>query len=247
MCRLLMVQDPNNDAMLVRTQSYVRFLNLSMELERALDWPSAMSQLSNGEHFDILMLPNCSDSPVLLESARRVQPWLKCMRLENSLNDVSRHTAAELCVPEAFGIDHFYRAVSILSPETADTARLPHQQEEPAAPSVFDRILSVLRIIETEYQDDIGLEYIAQRIYISPCYLSTLFSRFMGVSLLSYLNDFRMNKAVELLTNSDTKVTDICQSVGYRNLPYFCTVFKTKYGITPAQYRKQYSQFPSAC
>ena len=75
-------------------------------------------------------------------------------------------------------------------------------------------------------------------MFISPCYLSTLFSKLVGTSLLTYINDYRMHQAVSLLTQTDTTVTDICYLVGYRNLPYFCTCFKTKYHMTPAQYRR---------
>ena len=100
------------------------------------------------------------------------------------------------------------------------------------------RIQEVLHIIHREYQDDISLDYLAQRVYISPCYLSTLFSKIVGTSLLAYINDYRMHQAVTLLTQTDTTVTDICYMVGYRNLPYFCTSFKAKYQMTPAQYRR---------
>lgn len=101
-----------------------------------------------------------------------------------------------------------------------------------------DRIQEILHIIHREYQNDITLDYLAQKVYISPCYLSTLFSKCMGTSLLAYINDYRMQQAVALLTKTDITVTDICVQVGYRNLPYFCTCFKTKYHMTPAQYRR---------
>lgn len=100
------------------------------------------------------------------------------------------------------------------------------------------RIQEVLQIIHQEYRDDISLTYLAQRVYISPCYLSTLFSRLVGTSLLAYINDYRLQQAVTLLTETETSVTDICYLVGYRNLPYFCTCFKTKFHMTPAQYRR---------
>lgn len=95
------------------------------------------------------------------------------------------------------------------------------------------RIQEVLHIIHKEYQKDISLDYLAQRVFISPCYLSTLFSKLVGTSLLAYINDYRMHQAVSLLTQTDTTVTDICYLVGYRNLPYFCTCFKTKYHMPP--------------
>lgn len=109
-----------------------------------------------------------------------------------------------------------------------------------------ERIHEILRIIHTEYHQDISLDYLAQRIYISPCYLSSLFSKHMGVSLLSYINDYRMRRAAELLTNTQINVTDISWQVGYRSLPYFCTTFKAKYHMTPAQYRRLYAELPNA-
>lgn len=99
------------------------------------------------------------------------------------------------------------------------------------------RIQEVLQIIHREYRDDISLTYLAQRVYISPCYLSTLFRRLVGTSLLAYINDYRLQQAVILLTETETSVTDICYLVGWRNLPYFCTCFKAKFHMTPAQYR----------
>ncbi len=246
MCRLLVYHDHDSAALCRRTQSYAQLLELSMELDNAADMTIAMERLSSGPRVDILMLSAGPSGQAFAERARRVQPWIRCMLLQDSPTLPRSGSPGDLYMPENWGIEHFYRALSTLSPETAEAAKLPNQQQEAPSPSVLNRILSVLHIIETEYQDDIGLEYIAQQIYISPCYLSTLFSRFMGVSLLSYLNDFRMQRAVELLLHSDRKVTDICQKVGYRNLPYFCTCFKNRFNMTPAQYRRQYAVPESA-
>ncbi len=105
------------------------------------------------------------------------------------------------------------------------------------------RIQEVLAVIHEEYTQDISLDYLAQKVYLSPCYLSMLFSKYIGVSLLSYINTYRMEKAVDLLLETDTKVKDICQLVGYRNLPYFCTCFKNRFQMTPAQYRQFYTDF----
>lgn len=102
------------------------------------------------------------------------------------------------------------------------------------------RMQEVLGIIHKEYTQDISLDYLAQKVYLSPCYLSMLFSKYIGVSLLAYLNSYRMEQAIVLLLETDTKVKDICQMVGYRNLPYFCTCFKNRFQMTPAQYRQSY-------
>ena len=59
----------------------------------------------------------------------------------------------------------------------------------------------------------------------------------MGESAPSYLNNYRMQIAQKYLKETDLTLADISERVGYNNLPYFCTIFKRIYGMTPTQYR----------
>lgn len=96
----------------------------------------------------------------------------------------------------------------------------------------------IQEIVSREYRKDIGLEYLAGKVYLSPCYLSTLFKKEMGVSLVKYINEYRLQEAKRLLLTTNRRVSDISAEVGFDNLPYFCTVFKEKFGMTPAQFRE---------
>ena len=86
---------------------------------------------------------------------------------------------------------------------------------------------------------DIGLEYIAEKVYLTPSYLSYLFKKQTGKSFVKYLTVFRLKKAKKLLVDTNMRIVDICEQVGYSKLSYFCAIFKNNYGETPARYRER--------
>lgn len=102
----------------------------------------------------------------------------------------------------------------------------------------------VLAIIERDVERDIGLDYIAQKVHLSSCYLSALFREVTGQGLICYITGYRMNRAVSLLMKTDLRIFEIAQRTGYRSAPYFCTVFKNKYRMTPSEFREKYGKQP---
>ncbi len=111
---------------------------------------------------------------------------------------------------------------------------------EPAShtASMTKVIEDVIQIIEREYQTDLSVEFIAERVYLTPSYLSHLFSKQTGVSIIKYLTIHRLEKANQLLKETNRKIIEISSDVGYSNFPYFCTLFKNYYGKTPTQVRE---------
>ena len=100
-------------------------------------------------------------------------------------------------------------------------------------------IEEVVKWIEREYDQDLSLERLAERVYLSPSYLSYLFKKQKGISLNKYMTLYRMDKAKELLLTTNAKVVDIAPQVGYGNVPYFISLFKSHFGKTPAQFREE--------
>lgn len=100
-------------------------------------------------------------------------------------------------------------------------------------------IEEVVRIIENEYQTDLSLELLAERVYLSPSYLSHLFKKQKGISINKFMTLQRMEKAKELLITTNRKIIDIGQDVGYSNFPYFSSLFKNHFGRTPSQFREE--------
>ena len=79
----------------------------------------------------------------------------------------------------------------------------------------------------------------AKHFHYSESYLSRLISRQLGMSFSQLLQTIRLEKSCELLINSDIRITDLCEQVGYDNESYYIQLFRKTYGITPLQYRKR--------
>lgn len=108
-----------------------------------------------------------------------------------------------------------------------------------ALPDVSQSVSEIKKVVKNEYMNDIGLEEIAQKVCLTPAYVSFIFKKETGSNLIKYLTDYRMQKAKELLENSNKKIVDISRMCGYQNQSYFNKLFKNYYGITPKQYREQ--------
>jgi two-component system response regulator YesN len=98
-------------------------------------------------------------------------------------------------------------------------------------------IQQIKNIVETEYMRDIGLNDVAQRVNLTPAYVSYIFKKEIGQTLVKYMTDIRMKKAELLLSNQSLKINQIGRMVGYDNQSYFNKLFKNYYGVTPKQYR----------
>lgn len=93
--------------------------------------------------------------------------------------------------------------------------------------------------IRRHYSEGISLNMLAEQFYLHPNYLSRLIKEKTGRNFVEYLTEVRMNKAEELLRESDYKIIEICAMVGYDNPRYFSKVFKQYTGMTPRDYREE--------
>ncbi|MDQ6421463.1 response regulator [Paenibacillus sp. LHD-117] len=92
--------------------------------------------------------------------------------------------------------------------------------------------------IEERFRELITVQMVADHVYLSPEWLSTLFKKNAGMTFLDYLTHLRMEKAKELLQDVSLKIYQIGSEVGYRDTVYFSKLFKRKVGCTPNEYRK---------
>ncbi len=80
----------------------------------------------------------------------------------------------------------------------------------------------------------------AKNVFISPCYLSTLFKNETNMSYKNYVIDVKIKKAKEMLINTDTPVYKIVSNIGYRSPQHFSNLFQKKTGLLPNEYRAKY-------
>lgn len=100
----------------------------------------------------------------------------------------------------------------------------------------------VVDYIHEHYQNPITIAELANLLHFSEPYFMRYFKKHTGVTSVDYINDFRMNKAIELLINTDDSVMEIAIQVGMHNISYFNRIFKKKYEMTPREYRKKYQK-----
>jgi len=99
-------------------------------------------------------------------------------------------------------------------------------------------IMKAVSYIAENYNRDISLETVADKVYINPHYFSELFKKNLGTGFSEYITRMRIEKAKELLLIPEFKVKEISEMIGYRDSSYFIRVFKKSTGESPSVYRR---------
>ncbi len=111
-------------------------------------------------------------------------------------------------------------------------------KEQLAYPSLREEIQSALDYIRLNYHNEISLEEIARQVGLSKYYFSHLFSNEIGENFSSYLSQYRLNRASQLLLeNNKANISEIAYKVGFNDPNYFARAFKEKFDLSPSKYR----------
>ena len=100
-------------------------------------------------------------------------------------------------------------------------------------------IRRAINFIREHYSENISLDMLAERLEITPEYLSALFNKEVGINFSTFLKQFRISQAKRLLKGTDEKIYAIAQQVGYNDPKYFNRVFKEEMGMSPGDYRQK--------
>lgn len=101
------------------------------------------------------------------------------------------------------------------------------------------RMMSIINYIDEHYQETVSLQDIANREYLSIPYLSKFFHDNMGQKFQNYITSVRLKYAVEeLMSDLEKTITDIANNHGFPNTKSFYHAFKSRYMMTPNEYRK---------
>ena len=101
-----------------------------------------------------------------------------------------------------------------------------------------DIIKTAKKYIDDNFAKDISLDDVSRKVNISPYYFSKIFKEEVGLSFIEYLTNIRIEKAKELLTESDMSMKEICGACGYTDPNYFSRSFKKNVGVTPTEYKE---------
>lgn len=104
-----------------------------------------------------------------------------------------------------------------------------------------DKLKQVLDYIELHYAESISISELAKLCYFSDYHFMRFFKKHMSMTCMEYINNLRLEKAVELFEQGNSSILDVSLSVGFHNLSYFHRAFKKKYHMTPLSFIKKLS------
>lgn len=98
-------------------------------------------------------------------------------------------------------------------------------------------IRKAIGYIHMHYKEEISIDSICEELDINKCYFCSLFKKYTGNTFSYFLNNFRVEKSKELLTNTNLSLLEVAFCVGFNNQTYYSIIFKKFTNQTPSQYR----------
>ena len=102
------------------------------------------------------------------------------------------------------------------------------------------RMSQIRSFVNCNYGREISIDEIVAHIGMNKSAFCTFIKKETGLTFTNYVNDVRLNLAAAALRESELPISEIGASVGLADTPYFCRIFKKKFGMTPTGYRKNY-------
>ena len=101
-------------------------------------------------------------------------------------------------------------------------------------------IFRVRKIIEGHYMEtDLSTKSLAEQVFLTTTYLSSLFSKETGMTISEYITRVRIEQSMMLLKDNQMKLAEIAQKVGYSDANYYTKAFRKVTGRTPSDYRER--------
>ncbi len=108
---------------------------------------------------------------------------------------------------------------------------------------IHPTIHNSIAYIEKHYTQDITLENVSDMVGLTPQYFSSYFKDEMDITFTEYVTKLRIEKAKEIIRNSQMSIQEVCYYVGYHDPNYFSRIFRKYVGCTPTRYKKEYGNF----
>ncbi|MBO9599158.1 MAG: response regulator [Cohnella sp.] len=154
------------------------------------------------------------------------------------LSDLKAHLKHYLKIP--FQVLHSDRLADIREVPSV-VARFRHasaSEKFEALESGGDKAIDIaLQYIQAHFAEDLTLEKVASVVFLNPAYFSLLFKQKTGQGYKDYVTSLRLEQAKSLLSNSELKLADIAERIGYNDVRHFTQMFRKKYEMTPTEYR----------
>lgn len=109
----------------------------------------------------------------------------------------------------------------------------------PVGAPVSPSIARAMQYVRAHHAEPIGLGHAARDVGLSPAYLSRAFKHEAGIGFAEFLTRCRLEHVQKELAESLQTIKKLAAEAGFQDYPHFCKTFKKKFGVSPAQYRKE--------
>ncbi|MFX3648516.1 MAG: helix-turn-helix domain-containing protein [Paenibacillus sp.] len=109
---------------------------------------------------------------------------------------------------------------------------------EETGSSMSRRMYAIASYIHGHYQQDLSLDEVSRRFYVSAHHLSRQFNKVTGFTFTEYVQMTRIRNAQQMLLNSSEKITDIAAQCGFTSFSQFNRIFNKQNGMSPSAYRR---------
>lgn len=104
---------------------------------------------------------------------------------------------------------------------------------------MHEKISEIVQYINQHYGHPLSLPGLSKKFFISQYHLSRTFKQTTGFTVVEYINNIRIREAQRLLRETNLKVIDIAEVVGFKNVSHFGRVFKNITNYSPLLYKRQ--------
>ncbi len=180
--------------------------------------------------------------PLMEKEVFLLDPELKTQQinvLDRNLEEILRNVPVEDSVENPLYFQELFNEISmhVHSMETKHILELEcvPLKKINARKEIYKRLIVAKNYIADHYVEGVSLKEISSECQISVFYLQRLFKRVFGCSPSGFLEELRMEKAMDLL-NPSTPISEVAYMIGYNDVSYFSRRFKKKIGVSPKQY-----------
>ena len=197
----------------------------------------AVSAAVNALQQKVLAVPNIGGQEVFLLVLQAFELFILMMRAAHGdTNDMRQ--AAETFLEQA---ELVADAPALFCCLKEEIVKLVTKQIDEVRHCMTRPVRNAKQYIQEHYRETITLEEVSGIAGFNASYFSALFKKESGMTFLEYLSNVRVNKAKELLHNTELSIAEICCNVGYLDIKHFNKIFKRITSVSPAEFRKLYS------
>ncbi|MEQ9824615.1 MAG: AraC family transcriptional regulator [Puniceicoccaceae bacterium] len=201
------------------------------------------------ERISWLYMTFLSDQPDLLIPLRNAPVWLhrEDWRILDTIGTQYRSLIDPILTDHHVTVDtniwilQCNRLIQRLLNSATSAGKLPEIAKRSKSHQDEFLLSRVNEFLEKDTFQQANLPELAKKLHISPSHLRRRFKAITGLSLGTYHLNYRMNRAIKYLLNTDTSLTEIAELCGYDSISAFSRSFKLRFGVSPSQYRKQYT------